>query len=460
MTPSQLQKLTDRLISSANQEIDKNNFKSAYFFLSSTAGLCRRFPFCFTHEGLEESLQRSTKKFFENQKFPPGEKKVITWVIATSIRSTGGHSRYALNLIRNLSDIEMNKQTAESNQPTAIHLILTNQIAPIPEMMKHFNQGQIHNLNNDTKDPIEKIMILRELIEKNTTHHIYYLIDPDDVLTILSLQSHNYSSTYINHSDETFWAGNKLAKQYAEMRYEGLYISKHFRKIDKASSVIFPIPIEENKISLVPPAPENHPVLEKIRNIPKSAFVCLSVNPVYKLTPYKQYDFYETLERILEIAPHVWLIAVGHGIPEKLKLVSLRFMERVILWNSYPYDLSPLFSRANLLLDGFQLGSTTVLLEYLRFKKPFLTLAIPQADVLGSQDPRLSCPEFEVSNRISYLQKVQSMVEYYPEHKKMAEEYYDRFLRFKNLDYKPVLKFDSDFTMSDELILEILRHTH
>lgn len=345
--------------------------------------------FAFTHycghlysEDIENFLNKISQEVIKIDKIDKIYNNEILHVF-TSVHSTGGHTRLALNWIKNSFDEEKHS------------ILLLEQLeSEIPEFFK--KDGLIKDIYSYKQyDILDKAKKLREISFKYK--YIVFHINMDDPVANLAF-GHNkdlYSTIFMNHADHIFFLGNTSSKYFAELSSSGQEISLFKRNINNSS--ILPIPLN----------PIHNPVSKmEARSklgIDNDIKIFISIASPYKFIPDGEIDFFKVSEEIIKRVENSKIIVIG---PDKK--LSKEWMElftktdgKVDAIGYVIEDLYLYHNACDVFLDCLPWSSYTAELEVALLGKPCVTMDY------GFKEPIDSIKEsdFVVSNISEYIQK-------------------------------------------------------
>jgi hypothetical protein len=375
------QKLFEKAVCRAQIELKNDKLNSAVAWAQIGADLALyKHPGFYTSVALESVLLEVANRLHEQQetrdvgqkihiKHTNTDKKHVLHVMTAGFGS-GGHTRLVSAWIKNTCDTAVNS------------VVTTDQMDPLPiDLVSSITAsgGNYHSLATLSSNPLTRSLILRQL-GRNWADVVVLHVHPSDATPIVAFGvAEGPPVIFLNHADHAFWLGTSVADVVADIRPSGQKITLGRRGIK--NSKILPIPIlKANPMS-------NHEVIRKQLNINKDKIVLLSVGDQFKYTPFGDYDFVSTMEKVLKRNPNVVLFVIGPRQNRRWTEASARVGGRIkaiglIDWSK----LHAYYACADIYVEGFPVGGLTAMLEAGFRGIPIIGVRTPEAPILNGSD--------------------------------------------------------------------------
>ncbi len=285
-------------------------------------------------------LSVTWKSLSAQQVIPKSSKKRVLHV-ATTVFSTGGHTRLIKNWIKSFPNFEH-------------WLLLINQrVGSVPPFLSETvtaNSGQIIILP-DKDSLLAKAKNLRQ-IACNNFDYVFLHHHPNDVVPLVAFAIDNCPPVaVVNHADHVFWVGVSIADLVIDFCRSGCEISLE-RRIAK-KSVIVPYLVD-----VIEPTISRTSARQQL-SINEDETILLSIGSAYKFQPIEERNFFVTAEKILEKNSKARLFLIG---PDDncgtgaLKNNRIKFLGRVE--DPILYQIA-----ADIYLEGFPMGGGLASIE-------------------------------------------------------------------------------------------------
>lgn len=250
---------------------------------------------------------------------------------------------------------------------------------------------EIHNLPH-WGSFCDRINLLEELLRISNPMYLALFIHPQDVLTITALSKlqERPATLFFNHTDRNFWLGRNIIDYLVDWRSAGSVFSREKRSISDSCIV----PLGTNIKRKITP--------KTYFGIPQECTLSLSVGYFYKITCDDDYDYFRTIEAILERHPDHYHILVTSQ-PDENEIESFlctdpEIRNRFII-HELQVDLSPYYGAADFLIETFPNIGGTIRTEAMACALPIVafknvkTPMISETDALDPSYPYLACSE-------------------------------------------------------------------
>jgi hypothetical protein len=332
--------------------------------------------------------------------FPSNNKRNIVH-IATTLYAVGGHSSYFRNLV---------EFDAESNH----YLILTQQECfNLPASVENeFNSEKGNLIKFGNESPIEKAGIIKSVLHEQNVY-IFLHTHPYDCVPVLAFSNKKKAPVIlINHADHAFWLGSSIADIVINIREEAAEICKKKRNL--THNIVLPIPIKSDG-----PAVTRVEAKQKL-GIDPNKILAISMGSFYKFVPNETYDFFSTIEEIMNKNPDLLVKIIGVSENEDLQKLNFNFHNQIellgIIENTNHYKQA-----ADIIIDPMPYGSYTSVLEFCAFGSYPIITYNPNKLFDLSQDPALNGLIQVASNRAEYIDSFNKIISDNDRRNKIAE---------------------------------------
>ncbi|AEA46578.1 glycosyltransferase [Archaeoglobus veneficus] len=343
-------------------------------YLLSKIGEC-------VNEG-KDKFKYNLNKNQEKQK----DVKSIAYVVS-SLNDVGGHSEVLRQWVDILSNF-VNDQ----------YLYITN-VSNLPTKYSYLNNFKNKGItikqldHNDSY--VDRIKELIEYLGNDLPDITILFINPNDVIavtTLLTIPNKPYV-IFFNHADHVFWLGRNIVDLLVEWRSESVKYSKKFRKIDKSCIVPLTTNIKPQKVS------------KTFYDIPENSTLSISVGNFYKVLRDPDWDFFKTIEELLEKFPNHYHLFVTNPPPrnvlEKYLPADPDTRQRLIIDGPLPH-LEAVYGVADFLIETFPCAGGMVRVEAMACGLPIIAIRnkkfslLSETDALPPDYPFIASTEKEV----------------------------------------------------------------
>lgn len=384
----------ENLFSEALNEIDEEKKLekltcAAYFASGNVCGFM-------SNSKIENELIKISQKY--SVKLSEDFKPNSFLHVMTEPYLTGGHTRVVERWIKNSPDSQIH----------SLFVTKEKEIEKLPEeLIKNVSnkKGEVIVLNDkDTR--VQKALKLREIASQY--EYVILHIHMFDVVPIIAFANEEFKRPVIffNHADHVFWLGVSVSDLVVNLRgYSSTYNVKNRQCLNNE---VLPLPI--------PKANKNYNVLENIEDIngvkeelgfKKDSKVIVTMANGYKYLPFFEYDFIETVKKILQRNEYAVLLAIGPN--PKTKIWEDAFNDtngRIKAIGEIDNKLVQKYLKiADLGLDSFPISSFVSMLEIARYNVPCLSLLTPLNDYDTFRDSKICCSSQEelIESACKYL---------------------------------------------------------
>ncbi len=300
----------------------------------------------------------------------------------------GGHTRLVSAWIKNTLDTTINS------------VLMTVQQGSLPDDLASSivaSGGTWQSLAPFSQNLLTRSFLLRQL-SRDWADLVVLHVHPSDAIPVVAFGVAGGPPVIIlNHADHAFWLGASIADAVANLRPTGQDISKRRRGV--LNSKILPIPIlKANPTS-------DYEIVRKQLNIKKDQIVLLTVGSEFKYTPFGDYNFAGTMEKILRRNPKVVLFVIGPRQNRRWAEVSARVQGRIKVMGILDWSrLHDFYASADIYVEGFPVGGLTAMLEAGARGVPIIGLRVPEAPILNGSD------DIAVDNFGLYVQSLEEFM--------------------------------------------------
>lgn len=206
-----------------------------------------------------------------------------------------------------------------------------------------------------------------------------------------------------NHADHLFWLGASVVDAILDHRIYGLRISKERRFAQ--SSYLLPLPLVPKDSAIC------RTEARRQLGVRDAEVVLLAVAAHYKFVPNERYNFFRTLNRVLEGAPHARLFVVGVQ-SELLPETAKQYLhERMQLVAPQP-DIGMYRCAADIVVESMPYGSSTALLECILAGAAPMVLYAPQPkDIALSVGHLLAASTSTTGSEDEYIRELSALID-------------------------------------------------
>ena len=193
-------------------------------------------------------------------------------------------------------------------------------------------------------DLIEEAQQINKSIEVFSPAHIFLHLTPWDVVALMACHSIKGPKTYqINLTDHAYWAGANFIDYNLEFRPYGYTVSLEKRGLKDEQLLALPY------YPIIPISGE----FEGFPNLPHNAIKVFTGGALYKMMG-KDDIFFHMMERILSVAPYVYILVAGFNINKnfKEKVSNIKGGERV-LQIGIRHDIDAVFDNCDIFLETY-----------------------------------------------------------------------------------------------------------
>jgi len=350
--------------------------------------------------------------------------------IVSFLSDIGGHSEVLRQWINILADLVDNQ-----------YLYITN-VSNVPlkySYMDNFKSNGVKvrklSYNNSYITRIEKLI---EYFENDLPTAAILYINPNDVIAItalLSLSNRPYV-IFFNHADHVFWLGRNTIDLLVEWRNESIKYSKKFRKIDKS----YVIPLTTNI------KPEK--ALKPSYGVPESSTLSVSIGSFYKFLGDPEWNYFETIERILKKFPNHYHLLVTNPPPKRILGEYLPtdpdIRKRFIIGGPFS-NLEPIYGIADFLVESFPCVGGMVRVEAMACRLPIVAIKNKKFSLLSETDALPPNYPYAASTEEEVIEYSSKFIRSYRLRKQVGDELFRNYKermepgKIKNL-WKNILK--------------------
>jgi glycosyltransferase involved in cell wall biosynthesis len=310
---------------------------------------------------------------------PPKETETLLVVhIATALYEMGGHSKVVRTWINAL----------QNNCRQTLYIVGDESSKPISFLQDLVEKGVQVRSSSCADSYVDRIKWLIANLEQDPPQKIILYIHPNDVLTIATLNGlrHKVPIVFFNHSDH-FWVGRDIVDHLVEWRNESIKYSRKYRQIPNSSVVplTFDIKIEKHDKNSS----------KKQFDIPLTATVSLTVGREEKVSGDPNWNYYLTIEKLLEKNPNHYHISIGT--PLKNPQLNPAVQRRFIILDRSP-QVSIFYNLADFLIESFPAIGGTVRIEAIAYHLPIVAVHNRKFSLLSDSDALPPDYPFQASN--------------------------------------------------------------
>lgn len=296
--------------------------------------------------------------------------KNIAYVVSF-LSEVGGHSEVLRQWISILSDLVDNQ-----------YLYITN-VSNLPTRYSYLddfgNRGIIVKQLSYNDSYIDRIKELINYFESDLPDLTILFINPNDVIAVtalLSIPNRPYV-IYFNHADHVFWLGRNIIDLLVEWRSESVKYSVKFRKIGKSCIVPLTTNIKPQKTPKI------------FYGIPENSTLSISIGSFYKVLGDPEWDYFKTIEELLEKFPNHYHLFVTNPPPqdvlEKYLPTDPDIRRRFIIDGPLPH-LESVYGAADFLIETFPCVGGMVRVEAMACGLPIVAIRNKKFSLLSETD--------------------------------------------------------------------------
>jgi hypothetical protein len=231
--------------------------------------------------------------------------------IASELFQVGGHTRVLANWV-------------EADRKRVNHLLLLRGDTNLPSnLQERFTTSLTSFRQLSRTSELNKFRCAIRYINSISPDLIVLHTHPEEVLVPL-LFAHERTIPIVayNHADHIFWLGAKSVDATIEFRENACPITKMYRGIQHA----FPIPYPLEKQTTL-----SNQQAKTMLGIPEDETVLLTMASEHKLVPFRDANFYEFADLLLEKLPNSKLYIIG--VPESRQAIldKITHRDRILL---------------------------------------------------------------------------------------------------------------------------------
>ncbi|MFL6231271.1 MAG: glycosyltransferase [Pyrinomonadaceae bacterium] len=264
--------------------------------------------------------------------------------VATTLYSTGGHTRLLRNFIKN---------DAESQHS----LLVTDQVGEeIPAWLSDAVSGSGGEVTilPTTASFFSKAYSIRAAAQSDVDAIILHH-HPNDLVPVLALATARCPPVAVlNHADHVFWIGSTVADVVIDFREYSQEVTKERRFAPETH--LLPQPLDVGAYNL------SRAEARRRLGIPDDQVMLLSIGSAYKYRPTGAHNFFRTGIKILSQNPEAHLYLIGVSWDDRVEYLREALHDRFHFLGVLD-DPSLYLAASDLYLNGFPLGSGMALLE-------------------------------------------------------------------------------------------------
>jgi len=278
-------------------------------------------------------------KLFEKRK---NISKIRILHIASELYNSGGHTRLLMNWI--------------NNDPGNLHnVVVTRQVKEgLPfTIIKEFS------IDENIFSALKEGSILDKAIELNTVAKDYDIAilhcHPDDIIPVIAFSSEQMPTLgFMNNNDNQFWAGASICDLLIQFREP--FINLDIERRDISNHFVLNIPLTNTSVT----TNEQYLSVRKEMGIQEDEVMLLSAGTEYKYEPDYEYNFFETVFKVLNENRKAKLYIAGVSNESAL---AIQYPHDRIKYLGTVTDLYKYEEACDIYLDGFPHNGPTAMLE-------------------------------------------------------------------------------------------------
>lgn len=369
------------LKSNAINALNENKIEKSldYVYIASSYAWKVQFGKWYDDE-LEQLLPRIGKHIkkqvvgFKTDKSKEIQKDVKSIVHVVSFLSdVGGHSEVLRQWVNILTGLVENQRIYITNvSKTATKYSYLDDFAN-----KGIGVRQLSH-NNSYVDRIKKLI---EYFEEDLPDFAILYINPNDVIAVTALQTLQNKPyvIFFNHADHVFWLGKNIIDILVEFRSNSVKYSNAFRNINRICVIPLTTDIKPRKIP------------KTFYGIPENSTLSVSIGGFHKLLGDPEWNYFKTIERILEQFPnhyHLLITSSHRGELEEHLTDTPNIRKRFIIDGPYP-DLEPIYGVADFLIETFPYSGGMVRIEAMACGLPIVAVRNKKFEIFSESDETL-----------------------------------------------------------------------
>lgn len=285
--------------------------------------------------------------------------------IATTLYSTGGHTRIILNWVRQDADHKG-------------YLVVTDQVAPLNDLTRTGLDETcevVHFLDMD-HSPTEKATEVRNFIAENNIGLVVLHHHPHDVVPLLALGHDNAPPVMtFNHADQAFWLGISITDRVLNFKSSDDERTVNQRGAHASQVIDFPL---GNSIEVDKDQARNH------LNIAPGTKVLLTIAHPDKYKPWNKFSFLTWWTDYLRGNPGLVMFVIGVNREQYIRMSGYSEPPENMVLTGFVEDPVVYFKACDFFLDPYPISTGLGTYEAIHFG------AFP---IFGFGDLPMLCPD-------------------------------------------------------------------
>ncbi len=333
-------------------------------------------------------------------------------LVANRVHSIGGHTRLIGKCV--------------ATDPSAVHvLVLTDQQLEIPPLLEEIVAragGQIIRLST-ADSRVERARQLRAIAR--TCDRVFLVTYPQDPIPVAAFAADGLPPVAMsNHAHFSFCLGSTVADMIVNhIPYHLELVTRPFRFARSADMLLF-FP------GLAPFEPVDKRAAKRALGFSEHDVVLLAMAFPNYWVPNREYDFFRTARRILELDPRVHIVMVGIDPADPNCGQRVPDSPRMHLHGPI-LDPAPYYRAADATLESFPIPSPGSVVEAVAYGAAYPILKYGRGESILCFDlPVLSSMVERARDEEGYLAQVKAFLDAGPEHRRRADVMREALIAF------------------------------
>lgn len=340
------------LLEIANDYSEKANWRKSVDYLSLASKWAYQFNYFYTDNAAETLLKRISDNTINHVevKCPDNDKYVL--LDSFCMDNRGLTQQYIRAMMHNKVEI--------------LYICTSRNLENGGDILQELNNYPKARVLLFDKLDSDSIEIANKIVKEIISHspaHLFLHIAPWDVIALMACHAISGIVKYnINLTDHAYWMGASLIDYNIEFRPYGKTVSLEKRGLKSEQLLELPFyPVE----------PIGHP-FRGLPSMPDNAIKILTGGAMYKMLG-KNDIFFSMMERILSIAPNVYILVAGFS-PNKAfceKCLKVTGNDRILIIGSRD-DIDSVFQECDIFLSTYPTSGGLMCQYAAKYGKPML----------------------------------------------------------------------------------------